>query len=217
MKNIVLLLLLLFFISFRLHAREPKQKRPGHFGLSFAGIALVQESWEKNYIRYYDGGTYSHGYYNGKQFYTIGFNYLKPLNSWLDLETGAEYSTKLGEVKYESFGDAWSKKANSAMASIPFTLRANFLRFFFINAGPLADFDLGGYKSEYESKRYQSGLGYVAGLGVKYGFKYGGQIYINPYYKRRAIIEFWEHEDRLRMSEFGIRVGFYFNTKEKTE
>jgi hypothetical protein len=82
----------------------------------------------------------------------------------------------------------------------------------------LTDFDLGGYDPGYnESERYQSGLGYVVGLGVKYGFKYGGQVYINPYYKRRAIIEFWENEDRLRMNEAGIRVGLYFNTKGKTE
>lgn len=214
--RLTLLSLVLLLVTVSLHAQEPQQKRHGHFGLSFAGIALTQEDWDISNYRYYDGGTYGHGNYNGKQFYTIGFNYLKPVSAWLDIETGVEYSMKLGEVKYVSFGDVWTEKASSTMASIPLTLRANFLRFFFVNAGLLTDFDLGGYEpTSYESERYQSGLGYVAGLGVKYGFKYGGQIFINPYFKRRAIIEFSENEDRLRMNEFGIRVGVYFNTKGK--
>ncbi|MGE5429337.1 MAG: hypothetical protein ACM3O8_15695 [Methylococcaceae bacterium] len=216
--KLTLLTLVLLFITSILHAQEPQQRRPGHFGLSFAGIALVQDEWDVSNYRYYDGGTYDNGYYHEKLFYTIGFNYLKPVSAWLDMETGLEYSIKLGEEKYVSFGDTWSEKANTTMVSVPLTLRANFLRFFFVNAGLLTDFDLGGLEpTSYESERYQSGMGYVAGLGVKYGFKYGGQIYINPYFKRRAIIEFWENEDRLRMNEAGIRLGFYFNTKGKTE
>lgn len=214
MKTPLLSLLLLFLISFTLQAQEPKAKRPGHFGLSFAGIALVQDQW--GYIVRYSGGTYDYGTYNEKLFYTIGFNYLKPFNAWLDLETGVEYSRKLGETKAVFYGDVLTEKANSTMASIPVTLRANLKRFLFVNGGLLADFDLGGYDPKgYESERYQSGLGYVAGLGVKYGFKFGGQIFINPYFKRRAIIEFWENEDRLKMNEAGIRVGIYFNTKGK--
>lgn len=217
MKTSIFSFLLLFFISLSLHAQESKPKRHGHFGLSFAGIALVQAEWG-NFNRYSGGGTYGIGDYSEKLFYTIGFNYLKPVSSWLDVETGLEYSRKLGELKYISFGDAWSKKSNSTMASIPLTLRANFLRFFFVNAGPLADFDLGAYDPEFfGTERYQSGLGYVAGVGVKYGFKFGGQLFINPYFKRRAIKAFSESEDRLKMDEAGIRVGVYFNTKGKTE
>lgn len=211
MKKALLPILLLLLIS-TLHAQEPKQRRPGHFGLSFAGIALVQEDYRMNRVRY--GGTYDIGGYSEKLFYTIGFNYLKPLGSWLDLETGLEYSRKLGEVKSVFFGDAMIEKANVTMASIPLTLRANFSRFFYVNAGLLTDLDLGGHEPKgYESKRYQSGIGPVVGLGVKYDFKSGGQIFINPYFKRRAIIEFSENEDRLKMDEAGIRVGFYFNGK----
>lgn len=216
MKRRLIPFLFLLFIYISLHAQEPKQKRPGHFGLSFAGFALTQEDWDISDVRYYGGGTYDNGFYREKIFYTIGFNYLKPLSSWLDLETGLEYSRKLGEVKTVFFGDAMIEKANATMASIPLTLRANFLRFFFVNGGLLTDLDLGGYEHKsYESIRYQSGIGPVVGLGVKYDFKSGGQIFINPYFKRRAYISFSENEDRLKMDETGIKVGMYFKAKTK--
>ena len=214
MKKGLLTILLLFLISITLHAQEPKQKRPGHFGFSYTGFAVIQDDWDPSNDRY--EGSYDYGGYSEKLFYTIGFNYLKPLGSWLDLETGLEYSRKLGEVKSVFFGDAMIEKANVTMASIPLTLRANFSRFFFVNGGLLTDFDLGGHEPKgYESKRYQSGIGPVVGMGVKYDFKSGGQIFINPYFKRRAIIEFSENENRLKMDEAGIRVGFYFNGKKK--
>lgn len=217
MKRNFLSLLFLLFISLTLHAQQTRQKRTGHFGLSFAGLALVQDEWG-NFDRYSGGGTYGYGDYSEKLFYTIGFNYLKPIGSWLDFETGLEYSRKLGKLKYVSFGDVWFEKSNSTMASIPLTLRANFYKFFFVNGGLLADFDLGSYDPDFfGNERYQSGLGYVAGVGVKYSFKYGGQLYINPYLKRRAIKEFSEKEDHLKVNEAGIRIGVYFNTKGKTE
>ena len=208
--KLTILPFVLLLVTTTLHAQQPKPKRPGHFGLSFAGIGLIQDDWDHNNIRYYDGGTYDNHYYGEKIFYTIGFNYLKPLNPWLDVETGLAYSRKLGEVKYVFLDDAIIEKANSTMASIPLTLRANFLRFFFVNGGILTDFDLGGY----DSKRYQSGIGPLVGLGIKYDFKSGGQIFINPYFKRRAYISFSENENRLKKDETGIRVGFYFNSKK---
>lgn len=204
--------LVLLLVTATLHGQDTKQKRPGHFGLSYSGIGIIQDNWDPSNMRY-EGGTYGYEQYSEKMFYTIGFNYLKPISSWIDIETGLEYSRKLGQLKTIFFDDAITKKANTTMASIPLTLRANFLRFFFINGGLLTDFDLGGY----ESARYQSGIGPVLGLGIKYGFKYGGQIFINPYFKRRAVISFSENEDRMKMEEVGIRVGVYFNTRKKIE
>jgi hypothetical protein len=210
MKKSLIPILLLFLISFSLHSQDSKQKRTGRIGISFIGFGVVHEDWDISNDRY-EGGTYDNQHYREKLFYTIGFNYLKPVNLWLDLETGLEYSRKLGEVKNVFFGDAIIEKANSTMASIPLTLRANFLRFFFVNAGLLTDLDLGGY----DSQRYQSGVGPVFGLGAKYDFKSGAQIFINPYFKRRAIISFSADEERLKMDEAGIRVGLYFNLKGK--
>jgi len=206
MKLRILSILLLFFISYSLHSKDSNQKNRGSIGISY-NFGVIQDA--RSQIVRYSGsyGSYGNDYYIEKIFYTIGFNYIKPFNSWLEYETGLEYSRKIGTLKTVfPFDDFITNKANSTLLSFPLTLRANFLRFFYINAGGLMDLDLGGYKPS----RYQSGIGYLFGIGAKYDFKFGGSIFINPYFKKRSLISFSSAEDRLKADEAGIKVGLNY-------
>lgn len=205
MKRRLLSISVLFFISFSLHSQDSKQKNHSSIGISY-NFGVIQDSRTSNNARY--AGSYDQGYYNEKMFYTIGVSYLNPLNSWLDYETGLEYSRKIGSLKTVfPFDDFIISKANSTLLSLPLTLRANFLRFLYVNGGILMDLDLGGYTPS----RYQSGVGYLFGLAAKYDFKFGGSIFINPYFKKRSLVPFSSNEDKLKVDEAGIRVGLNYN------
>jgi hypothetical protein len=208
MKKTFLSISLPFLISFSLFAQDSGQKNLGSIGFSYSSFGNIQDTRNETSRYYgYAGGTYGYDYYIEKMFYTIGINYLKPLNSWLEYETGLEYSRKTGSLKTVfPFDDIIMSKANSTLMSFPLTVRANFLRFFYGNVGVLMDLDLGGYNPS----RYQSGIGYLFGVAAKYDFKFGGSIYINPYFKKRSLISFSSNEDRLKVDEAGIRVGLNY-------
>jgi len=118
----------------------------------------------------------------GKSF-TYGISYLKPLNKWLDIETGLEYLSCPIETK-SIVGTingvtTLTRSATLSMLSIPVTVRANFLKYFFVNGGLLLDVDV----SENSIINSQSGLGSILGLGLKYDFKNGISVFVNPYSK----------------------------------
>ncbi len=210
MKRALVFAALLVFCIFSLDAQDTKNKS-GKLGISYNFI-LLQEDWRQNNLRY-SGGSYGDEYYIEKMVYAIGISYVKPLNSWLEYETGIEYSRKIGSLKTVfPFDDFIESKANSTLISFPVTLNANFLRFFFVNSGVLIDLDAGGYKEA----RYQSGLGCVFGVAAKYDFKSGSSVFVNLYVKRRALIQFSPHEDRNQFDELGIRVGMSFPLSKKS-
>src|ERR1035437_2301511 len=118
----------------------------------------------------------------GKSF-TYGISYLKPLNKWLDIETGLEYLSCPIETK-SIVGTingvtTLTRSATLSMLSAPVTVRANFLKYFFVNAGLLLDIDV----SSNSIINSQSGLGSLLGLGLKYDFKNGISVFVNPYSK----------------------------------
>ncbi|HZK68893.1 MAG TPA: outer membrane beta-barrel protein [Paludibacter sp.] len=118
----------------------------------------------------------------GKSF-TYGISYLKPLNKWLDIETGLEYLSCPIETK-SIVGTingvtTLTRSSTLSMLSIPVTVRANFLKYFFVNGGLLLDVDV----SENSIINSQSGLGSILGLGLKYDFKNGISVFVNPYSK----------------------------------
>lgn len=118
----------------------------------------------------------------GKSF-TYGISYLKPLNKWLDIETGLEYLSCPIETKSivstPNGVSTLTRTATLSMLSLPVTVRANFLKYFFVNTGLLLDIDV----SSHSIINSQSGLGSLLGLGLKYDFKNGISVFVNPYTK----------------------------------
>lgn len=151
-----------------------------------------------------DGG----GSYKGLNMFSMGLNLIKPLNSWLDFETGLEYSKHNFRNSTPFTGTpVTSSDVSISMIDIPLTLRANFLKYFFINGGFTLD-----YNADLSSSiNSQTGIGYVLGIAAKYDFKSGFSIFVNPYSKMRAIIPFARNRFKETISESGIKIGVTYD------
>ncbi len=144
----------------------------------------------------------------GKSF-TYGISYLKPLNKWLDIETGLEYLSCPIETKSivstPNGVTTLTRSATLSMLSLPVTVRANFLKYFFVNTGLLLDIDV----SSNSIINSQSGLGSLLGLGMKYDFKNGISVFVNPYSKIHLFPLTFER-DQQHFMESGVRFGITY-------
>ena len=144
----------------------------------------------------------------GKSF-TYGISYLKPLNKWLDIETGMEYLSCRVEKRIIYIGPTTglftSQGATLSMLSLPVAVRANFLKYFFVNTGLLLDIDV----SSNSIINSQSGLGTLLGLGMKYDFKNGISLFVNPYTKVHLFPLSFERNQQHFM-ESAVRFGIAY-------
>ena len=142
-----------------------------------------------------------------KNFYTFGVNYIHPLNSWLDIETGVEYAkhTVTLHPNLPPDMDGSPRNVNFSLINIPITVRANFLHFFFINGGMFLGFDAN------LSSPIEPGIGALLGIGAQYELKNGIGFFVNPYSKGHALIPFSPESYPLRMLEWGVRVGVTYS------
>ena len=168
--NLKKLICLLFALNFYV-AVIVAQK--GSIGVSFSGFSDNDVARFKSLLD--DSSTSA-----GKSF-TFGITYLKPLNKWLDFETGMEYiscsvekSSMMSDINTGLFTS--TRSSTMSLISAPLTVRANFLKYFFVNAGLILDLDV----SNNRIVDSQTGVGTVFGLGVKYDFKSGISIFVNP-------------------------------------
>ncbi|MGF1585651.1 MAG: hypothetical protein ACFCUM_10040 [Bacteroidales bacterium] len=147
--------------------------------------------------------------YNRDFFYSLGINYVYPLSKWLETETGIEYSSHniIINPNLPPEMDNSSLKGNLALINIPVTLRANFLKFFFINGGLILDID-GSANSPIDN---QTGIGALLGVSIKYDFNSGITTFVNPYTKVHSLIPFRDREYHQRIFENGIRVGLTYD------
>jgi hypothetical protein len=144
----------------------------------------------------------------GKSF-TYGISYLKPLNKWLELETGMEYlscpietRSIVGTINGVT---TLTRSATLSMLTAPVTVRANFLKYFFVNAGVLLDIDV----SSNSIINSQTGLGSLLGLGVKYDFKNGISVFVNPYAKIHSFPLSFDR-DQQHFMESAVRFGIAY-------
>ncbi len=150
--------------------------------------------------------------YNSKSFFVFGLNYIYPLNSWLNIETGMEYAKHKITVNPNLPPDVDNSAydADLAFLVIPVTVRADFLKFFFANLGFFTDFDISS-NSPVDS---QTGIGAIAGIAVKYDFKSRLSLFANPYLKVHALIPFTDNNQQ-HMMETGFRFGITYDLKKK--
>lgn len=142
--------------------------------------------------------------------YSYGISYLKPLNKWLELETGMEYVygvvNKSSDVHDIGMGVvSYTSTSNLALLNVPITVRANFLKYFFVNAGLLVDLDV-SKNSIIES---QTGIGTMFGLGVKYDFKSGMSVFVNPYSKIH-VFPVAMNNNPAHFLETAVRIGIMY-------
>ena len=139
---------------------------------------------------------------------TIGLTYVKPLKNWLDIETGIELLKCNASV--HSIIPGYSESAHygyTSILNIPVGLRVNFLKYCFVNGGILFDVDV----SQNSPVDNQTGLGAQLGVGVKYDFKTGLSLFINPYTKGHALVSSSFNGNSLHLFESAIRFGVTYH------
>jgi hypothetical protein len=106
---------------------------------------------------------------DGTGYHSFGINYVAGLNRWLESETGLEYSRHnlIMTPPFNPEFDNTPLETGLSMVTVPVTLRANFLRYFFVNGGLVLGLDASA-GSRVDS---QTGIGAVLGLGLKYDFR----------------------------------------------
>jgi len=135
--------------------------------------------------------------YDSDNFFTVGLSYLHPINNWLSLEVGLEYS----EHTVIDF----------SIINFPISMRALFLKYFFFNSGLILDIDI----SEESKIDAQTGIGGLIGIGVNYDFAIGVSAFVNPYVKAHSLISFSGENYPLRLLESGLRIGITYKLNRK--
>jgi len=138
--------------------------------------------------------------------YTFGITYLKPLNKWLNVETGIEFlqsKASIHSITNTMYGlSTVSHSGTMSLINIPVGLRASFWKYCFVNGGLFIDMDVSA-NSPFNS---QSGIGSQLGFGLKYDFKTGISVFVNPYTKVHAFPLSFQ-SDQEHLFESAIRFG----------
>ncbi len=199
-RTMLIILSIYVFVFASLSQVNTKTKHESKIGITFSSFG------DNDVIRFQQiEGSAS---YMGDKFYTFGINYVRPLNGFLDFETGIEYSNH-GITVHANMPpqmDATAYPANLSLINIPVSVRLNFLKYFFINGGFLLDIDI----SNSSPIDKQTGMGCSAGLGIEYDFNFGISVFINPYLKAHSLIPFSREIYPQRLVESGFRFGIMY-------
>jgi len=200
MKRIYITLAAILLIAFMLQAQDMNNS-VGQLGVTFSSLG-ENDVYLFNEL---DGAAS----YIGDGFFSLGINYIKPVKTWLEFETGLEYEKHNILVKPNLPPDADNSIYNSqfSLLNIPVTLRVNLLKYFFINGGLFLDMDI-DTSSPIDS---QTGVGGLFGIAVKYDFDFGVSIFMNPYSKFHSLLPFSMEDYHQKVYESGIRFGISYN------
>jgi hypothetical protein len=195
-KTVIILMTLIITVALPAYAQKRNQ-----LGITFSGLGKCDVWTSQNLI----GGAAI----TGDKYYSFGLIYLYRLNKIFDIETGFEYS-KYKIIITPNLPPQYDNSPHSESATllnIPISVRLNFLKYCFINTGIGFNMDTGNSGS----LDSQTGIGANLGLGLKYGFKQGLSVFVNPYLKVNSLISFSLNDSHQRLSESGIKLGLVYN------
>ena len=200
-KSALVFILLNLTIASNLHAQKQEgQIKYGQLGITFSAFG------NNDVIRFQQlEGDAS---YNADKFFTLGINYLHPINNTFYIEAAIEYSKHYITIEPNVPPDMDDTPygAEFSLINVPLTLRVNFLRYCFVNGGLMLDIDP-SISSPVDS---QNGIGALIGMGLKYDSKSGISFFVNPYIKAHALISFSADEYHQHLMESGFRFGLMY-------
>lgn len=151
-----------------------------------------------------DGGqNYQLGNYKA-----IGITYHKPINKRFEFESGLIYTNYKfdKEVRVNGIREFDRVESfNKGVINIPLLMRINIWKYFFINGGFIGTVDFDGKNEDINNL---TGLGLALGVGLKYDFKSGASIYVNPNLNNIAITK--AIADRYSIFGADIKLGFSY-------
>jgi len=144
----------------------------------------------------------------GRKTFLLEAGYQRKLNNSFSFESGFAYSKS--EIVYNYFpsGVLNTKKLEINLMSFPIGVNFNFLKYFYINAGTIIDFELGRPSDQVTYD--QSGFGFYGGVGAKYSIR-NFTVKINPFIIEHSSIPFEKEKYNQRLLEKGVRIGVGFN------
>jgi hypothetical protein len=179
--------------------------------LLFFGLSVFAQ--KQNEVRLYGGLTTSDltrhkelvgaGSVDMENTYEFGFRYLLRITEILAIETGLNYwrgDVNIAPAPYPGL-DLPSRSEKLQITSIPIYANFTFLDYFFLNGGPVMDFQASDNTID-----DQSGIGIGVGIGGKYAFR-NFSIYINPNIRRYAVIPFEEENNHQKLTSLGVELG----------
>ena len=148
-----------------------------------------------------DGG----GSDSGDGYFAVGLTYVTTINHWLQGETGVEFIRHkvIMHPDFQPGIELIDSRTEIVLINLPFTVRLNFWKYFFMNGGLLLDIDA-TTNAQIDS---QAGIGGLLGLGFNYDFDSRVSLFLNPYIKAHALIPFVYERYPQRAFEGGVRLG----------
>lgn len=189
-KNLLLIFLLLNSVfAFSQSSIEVK----GYFGISGTLAGPKQELTGSSSVEM-------------KNFKELGILVSKEFGQKFSITGGVNYAS--ADVEFSpntppGFLSLYVHNSEFSMLSIPVFAEYELGKIFYAAAGPLLDFQL----SEGNNFSDQSGFGYLAGIGARFGGEKLSFIFF-PNYKRHSVITFEKQEGAKDiLQEFGIQLG----------
>jgi hypothetical protein len=193
MKNAIIIFLVFMFFSNIMVAQKAK-------------IGITFSAFSDNEVVRFSNSYVGDASYDANSSYTIGFTYLKPLNNWLEIETGIEYINGSITVHPAPMIQRAPHTDKVSFLNIPISVRASFWKYCFANGGLIIDTDL-SLSSPIDA---QVGVGAMLGVGLEYDFKSGISLFVNPYAKVHTLVPFSFNSYSQRFLESAVRFGITY-------
>jgi hypothetical protein len=147
--------------------------------------------------------------YKSKSSTIIGFGYTHNLTNSFALETGLQYSSNKLILSYivPDRGEILSP-GRAKLITVPIYGKYTFLKYLYVNAGLLVDFDFGADNDT--GINDQKGIGAEIGVGGKYDF---GKVtvFINPFLLEHRLIGFKNYGRTNSIENAGVKFGVGYN------
>jgi len=149
---------------------------------------------------------------DGNGYYNVGVNYIKPLNKWLSVLGGVEFSNQKITTTYKYFPDPTGMPIvvtplsyeKIQMFSFSVNVETDFWKYFYARSGFLIDAETKNNSSYFNN---QSGLGLNIEVGAKYSFKNHVTIFLSPFFEKHGAILFHPKQYAYKINNAGINLG----------
>ncbi len=140
--------------------------------------------------------------YDNEDTYEFGLRYIRRISEQFSIETGVSYMNCKVKITPAPTGMPVNfRYEDLKMISIPIYANYTFGKYFFLNGGPIIDF-----QTTDNSNDSQSGIGFSLGIGGKYEFD-NFMIFINPNLKKHSVIPFEKENYHQKLTELGVQFG----------